>query len=189
VTPLRHIYRVVEVNFDSSRCLRTALSCIMCTPRPLHYATILPSVSHPPRCTVPQRCALPTVCHVHLTLNSHLAALLSASSTKDTCPQLTLHMKLYVPSLRLFHLTSLTTVDQIPKDYSHQAEQQSRVSRTLAGVSGLSEATFRGFQNLQANVAFAVVDTALLGNRRFNKRRHSLLFNDAVSTVYVARRH
>jgi hypothetical protein len=80
-------------------------------------------------------------------------------------------------------------VDQIPKDYSHQAEQQSRVSRTLAGVSGLSEATFRGFQSLQANVAFAVVDTALLGNMRFNKRRHSLLLNDALSTAYVARRH
>lgn len=58
-----------------------------------------------------------------------------------------------------------------------------RVARTVAGVRGLSEPTFRGFHSLQVNVAFAS-----LGNIRYNKRRHSLLYNDAVSTAYVARR-
>ena len=62
------------------------------------------------------------------------------------------------------------------------------MSRTVAGASGLSEPTFRGFQSLQANVAFAVVDIVLLGNIRYNKRCHSLLFSDDVSTAYVARR-
>ena len=85
-------------------------------------------------------------------------------------------------------------MDQINTDYSHQVAQQSRVSRTLAGVCGLSVPTFREFLSLQANVAFAVrcvtsvADIASLRNLRYNTRRHSLLFNDAVSTPYVARR-